>query len=129
MKLTKAQTAALALHGEEDCINMAAIIDDGNGAGYVAACYGITVTKANCAIAAGRAVIANRATSKTYRLASCDSVYAPNVIAFCISTPRSRRKNAINILCSGWGIPHHVAKYLCTGGAYTIEGQTVVVTA
>ena len=68
-------------------------------------------------------------TKRTYRLASCEAIFAPSVIAFCIAHHHSRRKAAIHTLCTGWAIPEHVAKHLCTGGAYSIEGETVVVTA
>lgn len=69
---------------------------------------------------------------KTYRLGSSPLIHAPGVIAWAINGYgfKRDRKNMLQVVTKGWGIPEEAAKALLSGKAkYQIENETVVFTA
>ena len=62
-----------------------------------------------------------------YRLGSTPGIYTPGIVQMAVeSLPR---KQAIKLLSDGFGLPVSAATYLVNGGAYTLDGETVVFTA
>jgi hypothetical protein len=67
----------------------------------------------------------------TYRLASSDFVYAPNLVAFAINGARFKkdRQKMINLIAKGWGVPFAAAIQLVKGRVpFTVENDAVVFT-